>query len=131
MRFRQFITFASIVPLACCLMATGARACFWTVASPSGGFCDGCQYVASIVLSRNETCERYSVTPQRSAIVIALIDSRIDVRAKHGIAGANGNMVAYEPDKDYVGPDEFVKEVVFRQNDKLGRFKVRYLITVK
>src|ERR1700677_2317953 len=130
MSFRKSIAFASSIPLACCLLATGARACVYTyIASSNGGFCDGCQYEATMTLSRNEACERPVSQPGRggAGIVVQYLDSRIAVRAKHGIAGASGNTVAYKPDKDYVGNDEYVKETVFRQNGKLGRYKVHYL----
>jgi hypothetical protein len=86
-----------------------------------------------MVLSRNEACEKPVTQPGRngSGVMVQYIDSRVAVRAKHGIAGVSGNTVAYKPDKDYVGTDEFVKEMVFRQNGKLGRYKVRYIVTVK
>jgi hypothetical protein len=132
MRCREFVAVASIVLFACCPFATGARACVATY-NQTNSFCDGCKYQASILVSRNETCERYNAQPAlgHAAIIVEFIDGRIAERAKHGVAGANGNVVAYKPDKDYVGSDEFVKEVVFRQNGKLGRYQVRYFVTVK
>lgn len=131
MRLGKVLTFASAIPLAFSLLGTAARACQWSYTPTASGFCDQCQYEATISLSRNETCERSSVTQWGSNLITEYIDSRISVRAKHGVAGANGNVVAYQPSKDYVGNDEFTKESVYRQNGKLGRYSVRYSVTVK
>ncbi len=133
MRFREFVAFASIVLLGCCVLATGARACFFTYTPTANGFCDGCKYEAFIAVGRNEACERNSIPPGNGqrALVVEYLDARIVERAKHGVGGASGTTIGYKPDKDYVGSDEFVKVVVYRQNGKLGRYTVRYLVTVK
>jgi hypothetical protein len=132
MRFRQFIALSSSIPLACCLLATDARACVVTTLGVTG-YCDRCKYETTMILSRNEACEKFAIPVGRggSGTVVQYIDSRIAERAKHGVAGVSGNVVAYKPDKDYVGRDDFVKEMVFRQSGKLGRYTVRYLVTVQ
>ncbi len=51
-------------------------------------------------------------------------------RAKHGIAGTNGNMFAYQPSKGYAGPDDFAVEVSYKQGSETGKFVVHFTVAV-
>ncbi len=128
MRILRLIVAAQFV----CFLATTAQACNYSYTQTANGFCNHCLYEATIDVARNETCERHSIAPGRGTtnVTVEYIDARISERAKHGIAGANGNVIAYHPNKDYVGKDDFVKEVVYRQNGQIGRYSVRYFVTV-
>jgi hypothetical protein len=94
--------------------------------------CNGCKYEASMSVSRDETCERpprFS-RPERM-IAMELFDYRVVQRAKHGVAGVNGNTIAYAPSKGYVGRDEFTVEVRYRQQNEVGKFLVHWNVVVQ
>src|SRR5262245_653644 len=82
------------------LSTTPLRAeCFSPGFNPTGNFCDGCKYEAVMVLKRNQACHR----AYRNNQPVEHTDHRMIARAKHGIAGLNGNTFAYMPNKDFVG----------------------------
>src|SRR5438105_10714539 len=97
--------------------ASAQAACVAPGYNPSGSFCNGCRYEGTMSMSRDQVCERPN-TPgamgSSSLNTLAFISERITQRAKHGIAGASGNTVAYAPAKGYVGKDEFTMEVEYR-----------------
>ena len=95
--------------------------------NPSNNFCNGCRYEAQMIVTRNEACHR----PYRAPAPIEQTDHRVVKRALHGIAGLNGNTFAYMPNKDFVGKDDFLIEVLFRQNQHYVRFFVHWNVTVQ
>ncbi len=78
-------------------------------------------------MGRDETCERV----YHPRFLAELLSNRVVRRAKHGIAGANGNTFAYSPFKGYVGPDDFTVEVGYRQGTEVGKFLVHWNIVVQ
>jgi len=117
------------------LLATAARAdCAMPGFNPSGIFCKGCRYEGVIGMSRDEICERaYRTLGLSNSTVtpVQIVSNRILQRARHGIAGASENTIAYAPTKGFVGEDEFVVEVNYRQAQDAGKFTVHYRVTVK
>lgn len=94
------------------------------------GFCNGCRYEGSMAVTRDQACERpYRPHPRGPSVEI--VSNRVSQRARHGIAGVNANTMAYKPAKGYVGPDEFVVEVAYRQNGQPGKFYVHFAVTVQ
>jgi len=132
MRMRSFAALLSMAVLWCLALTTARAECNipWFVTT---SYCDGCQYDGTITLNRNETCERAFQQPgaRGPAGDVLYLASRIIQRARHGIAGASGNVVAYRPAKDYVGTDDFVMKMTFNQYGKLGKFTTHYAVTVK
>ena len=63
-------------------------------------------------------------------VALELKNHRIVQRARHGIAGVSGLAMAYTPAKGYVGKDEFLVEVDFRQGMASGKFYVHCNVTV-
>ena len=101
-------------------------------AEVTNGYCDGCQYKGTIDTGRNQDCERAFQQPGvRKNEDVVYLGARILQRAKHGIAGASGATVAYHPNKDFVGTDQFVLEMSYKQNGKPGKFTARYDVNVK
>ena len=95
----------------------------------SGNFCNNCVYEGSMVVSHDQACERpYRPGPNNS---MEFLGNRIVQRARHGIAGASGTVFAYQPAKGYVGPDDFVVEVSYRQRAEAGKFRVHFSVTVQ
>jgi len=96
----------------------------------TNGFCNGCRYEGSLTVTRDQPCERpYRPHPRGPAIEI--VSNRIAQRARHGIAGVSANTLAYKPNKGYVGPDEFVVEVAYRQGSEPGKFFVHFAVAVQ
>jgi hypothetical protein len=94
------------------------------------GFCNGCRYEGSMVVTRDQACERpYRPHPKGPATEI--VGNRIVQRARHGIAGISTNTMAYKPNPGYVGRDEFVVEVAYRQANEPGKFYVHFAVTVQ
>src|ERR1700742_2894154 len=90
------------------LLAQAAHAeCTSPGFNPSGHFCNGCTYEGTMVVAHDQACER----PYRPNTPITFLGNRVVQRARHGIAGANGNTFAYMPGKGYVGTDDFAVEV--------------------
>lgn len=89
-----------------------------------------------MTMSRDEVCERPN-TPNpggggaSSLSVLEFLSERITQRAKHGVAGASGNTMAYAPAKGYVGKDEFTVEVEYRQGQQTGKYYVHWNVTVQ
>ena len=85
-------------------------------------------------MSRDQVCERPN-TPgalgSSSLNALSFISERITQRAKHGVAGASGNSMAYAPAKGFVGRDEFTVEVEFRQGQETGKYYVHWTVTVQ
>jgi len=115
--------------LAVLLLSTTAlqAACSSPGFNPSNVFCDGCRYEAQMTVTRNEACHR----PYRAPDSIEKTDHRMVKRARHGIAGLNGNTFAYMPSKDFVGKDDFTIEVLFKQNQHYVRFFVHWNVIVQ
>ena len=97
--------------------------------NPGSKFCDDCTYEGSMMLSHDQVCER-PYNPSSSS-PIEIMSNRIVHRAKHGIAGVNGNTFAYSPAKGFVGQDEFLVEVRYKQAGQSGKFFVHWTITVR
>jgi hypothetical protein len=106
-------------------------ACMSPGFNPSGIFCNNCRYEGTMVVGRDQACERTYQPPPNLRETIAFFSNRVVKRAQHGIAGANGNTFAYMPSKGYVGRDEFVVEVAYRQGQTTGKFSVHWSITVQ
>jgi hypothetical protein len=96
----------------------------------SNTFCNGCRYEGSLIVTHDQACER-PYKPNPNGRVIEFLGNRVVQRAKHGIAGASGNTFAYQPTKGYVGPDDFVVEVAYRQDRDVGKFFVHFAVTVQ
>ena len=103
--------------------------------NPSGRFCNGCRYEGAMSMSRDQTCERVytpggapGATPTTPA---SIVSNHVIQRARHGIAGANGNTFAYSPNKGFAGTDEFVVEVAYKQGSENGKFTVHWNVTVQ
>ena len=98
--------------------------------NPTGRLCSGCRYEGHMSMAQDQTCER----PYRpnSANSAAILSNKLVRPAKHGIAGTNNNTFAYKPGQGYVGKDDFVVEVTFRdlQDNKVGKFQVHWNIDV-
>ena len=133
MNRRLSVVLPTITATITCFVATTASAdCYMPALNTPAGYCDGCRYEGTMDLHKNETCERVLGIPKGNYTVDAeYLSSRIVERAKHGIAGANGTTIAYQPAKDYVGADDFVMEMSFRQNGKAGKFTVHYAAMVR
>jgi hypothetical protein len=99
--------------------------------NPSGNFCNGCRYEGIMGTSRDQPCERPYNQGGNMTIALELRNHRIVQRAKHGIAGVSGLAMAYTPDKGYVGKDDFLVEVDFRQGTASGKFYVHWNVTVE
>jgi hypothetical protein len=97
------------------------------------GYCNGCQYHGVITTGRNEPCDRQFQQPGNggSTSDLAYLGTRIVQKAKHGVAGAGGNALAYQPDKDYVGSDDFTVEVTYKQYGVSGKVTTHYEVTIK
>ena len=128
--WRLSVPLLSLAATISCLFPQSALAvCLMPWISIGNRYCDGCRYESTISLNRNETCERASKSPGTSDV--AYLGSRIIQKAKHGIAGANGAVIAYQPTKDFVGTDDFVMEMSFRQSGVAGKYTAHYVVTVK
>jgi hypothetical protein len=106
---------------------TTHAACLSPGFNPTGVFCNGCRYEGSMSMSRDEACERF----YRTQGTAQFLSNRVIQRARHGIAGANGNTFAYKPAKGYVGPDEFTVKVNYRQGSDVGVFFVHWNVLVQ
>ena len=127
---RKFAALPGLAVAALCLAGPSAHAaCFASNLLPTAGMtlCDGCRYQGALSMDKNETCER----PALSYGNMQFHGGRIIERAKHGVAGASGTIVAYQPAKNYVGPDEFVVEITGKKDDAPVKYTVRYVVTVK
>jgi hypothetical protein len=97
--------------------------------NPGRDFCNNCRYEATLAIGRDQACHRpyRPVGPTPAQI----LGNRVVQRAKHGIAGTNGNMFAYQPSKGYAGPDDFAVEVSYKQGSETGKFVVHFTVTVQ
>ena len=93
-------------------------------------FCKGCSYESTISMPRNQVCER-SYSPSTLPNSVELFSNRIVQRAKNGMAGVSNDTLFYVPKKGFVGDDEFVVEANYRQPKEIGKFTVRFRVTVK
>jgi hypothetical protein len=96
--------------------------------NPGGDFCNNCRYEAVLTVGRDQACER-PYRPNGPAHA-AILGNRVVQKAKHGIAGINGNVFAYQPSKGYAGSDDFTVEVNYRQGNETGKFFVHFAVTV-
>lgn len=100
----------------------------------TSSWCNGCTYEGSMIVQRDQPCERPyrpNLGSSASAQVIEFFDNRIIKRAQHGIAGVEGNTLAYAPAKGYVGSDEFIVLMNYRQGKEVGKFQVHFSVTVQ
>ena len=119
------------------VVPTFARAeCVSPGFNPSGVFCNGCKYEGAMSMSRDQTCARV-YSPGGAGLgtgtvnPMSILSNRVVQRAKHGIAGANGNTFAYSPGKGYTGTDDFVVEVAYKQGNESGKFTIHWNVTVQ
>jgi hypothetical protein len=120
-----------IVSLAWLALTLPARAtCVAPPFNSSQSLCNGCRYEGGMRMLRDEVCER-GYTPPMNGPAIEIIGNRVVQRAKHGVAGVSGTVIAYAPAKGYAGKDEFTVEVAFRQNRETGKFTVHWDVTVQ
>jgi hypothetical protein len=132
MNWQLSVLLSSVITVISGAQTTPASAtCLMPLLSTNNRYCDGCRYEGTISLNHNETCERVSQVPQTAGMDYQYVDSRIIQRAKHGVAGANGATIAYQPAKDFVGTDDFAMEMTYRENGKLGKYTAHYVVTVK
>src|SRR5690349_956463 len=109
------------------IMLTSAGAAWGECVSPgllSMVWCNNCRFEGAMVTGRDEPCVR-AFNPNnansRGSQVAELLAARISQKAKHGVAGSNLNSFAYAPAKGFVGRDDFVVEVSYRQNTEAGK----------
>ena len=87
-----------------------------------------------MIMPHDQVCERPNAPVQgggQSVNMLEFLSERITQRARHGVAGASGNAMAYAPAKGYVGKDEFTVEVTFRQGQQGGKYSVHWNVTVQ
>ena len=82
-----------------------------------------------MTVGRDQACER-PYRPNGPAHA-AILGNRVVQRAKHGIAGVNGNVFAYQPSKGFAGSDDFTVEVNYKQGNATGKFFVHFAVTVR
>ncbi len=82
-------------------------------------------------MARDQTCARVYNPGGAAVKPMSILSNRVIQRARHGIAGANGNTFAYSPNKGFVGTDEFVVEVAYKQGSENGKFTVHWNVTVQ
>ncbi|MBN8981984.1 MAG: hypothetical protein J0I29_12010 [Rhizobiales bacterium] len=113
------------------LSASAARAeCTSPGFNPTSSWCNGCTYEGSMTVQRDQPCER-PYRPARTSAPIEFLDNRVTQRAKHGVAGVEGNTFAYAPAKGYVGPDDFTVQMNYRLGKEVGKFHVHFAVTVQ
>jgi hypothetical protein len=125
-------TLGALASVCCCLWAGVAHGECNSPGfnrSPSG-FCNNCRYEGSMVVTHDTACER-PYRPHTSGRTVQIVSNRVVQRARHGIAGASGNVFAYKPEKGYVGSDDFTVEVAYRQDNEAGKFFVHFAVTVQ
>jgi len=97
--------------------------------NPGGDFCNNCRYEATLTVGQDQACERpYRPNGPSHATITG---NRVVQRAKHGVAGVNGNVFAYQPSKGYAGSDDFTVEVSYRQRNESGKFFVHFSVVVR
>lgn len=87
-----------------------------------------------MIVQRDQPCERpyrSNLGSSASVQIIEFHDNRITQRARHGIAGVEGNTLAYAPSKGYVGADEFTVLMNYRRGKETGNFHVHFSVTVQ
>ena len=87
--------------------------------NPGKDFCNNCRYEAVLTVGRDQACERL-YRPNGPAHA-AIVGNRVVQRARHGMAGVNGNVLAYQPSKSYVGQEkrEPVSDIDIAEADSL------------
>jgi hypothetical protein len=92
-------------------------------------WCNDCRTDGTLAVSRDQPCERpFRLKATDNVEMIAI---RISERAKHGVAGSNGSMIAYAPSKGFVGHDDFVIEIRYRQRTDAGKAFVHFAVSVQ
>jgi hypothetical protein len=107
------------------LAATAAQAaCVSPGFNPTAsGFCNGCRYEGTMSMARDEACRRdYHPNPHMTRV--EFLGHRLVQRARHGIAGLSGLTFAYQPNRGFVGSDDFAIAVNYRQGSETGKFTV-------
>jgi len=129
----RFVALSAGLALLGVLPAPAVAACSAPGFNPSNKFCDGCSYEAYMTLGHDQVCERPYLANgnPNSNSMLQIHDHRLLQRAKHGVAGLNATTMAYHPDKGYVGPDDFLIEVLYRETGHYGKFKVHWNVTVQ
>jgi hypothetical protein len=135
MTSRPFPASLGLIALWLVLPTAGHAECVSPGFNPSGRFCNGCKYEGAMSMSRDQTCERV-YTPggglgAGSTNQMSILSNHVIQRARHGIAGANGNTFAYSPNKGFSGTDDFVVEVAYKQGNESGKFTVHWNVTVQ
>lgn len=136
MTSRVFSLGFGLISLWLALPTTGHAECVSPGFNPSGTFCNGCKYEGAMSMSRDQTCVR-PYSPGGAGLgasatnPMSILSNRVVQRAKHGIAGANGNTFAYSPGKGYTGTDDFVVEVAYKQGNESGKFTIHWNVTVQ
>jgi len=128
------LSFLALLGASLFVPAIASAECVAPGFNTSGSFCNGCRYEGSMSMSRDQTCERPYAPGAMGTGSFASLEfrgHRIIQRAKHGLAGVNGNVMAYAPAKGYVGKDDFTVEVDFRQGTQSGKFQVHWNVTVQ
>lgn len=133
MIFRTFgLTFALAVASLLLTVRLADAECIAPGFNPSGRFCHGCRYEGTMTTPHDQVCERpYTPKAPPGTPVVQITGHRVIQRAKHGIAGVSGLVMAYAPDKGFVGKDEFIVEIDYRQGSETGKYTVHWNVTVQ
>ena len=114
----------AIVATAAALAAAPASAC------TRSGYRYGMDYASATsrwTVNRNKPCRGYLNVGNLYLVGLTFIE-----KPKHGIAGsASRYQYAYQPDKDYVGPDRFVMRIEFNLRGVNGHTDVTFNVNVR
>jgi len=116
------------------MLLTSAAAAWGECVSPpllSMVWCNNCRVEGAMATGRDEPCVRAFNPRAQSTTMVELLAARISQKAQHGVAGSNLTSFAYAPAKGFVGRDEFVVEVSYRQGKETGKVYVHFDVTVK
>lgn len=129
-RFSTRVAAASTLVFALLFVSAARAECTSPGFNPTSSWCNGCTYEGSMAVLRDQPCER-PYRPARTSAPIEFLNNHVTQRAKHGIAGVEGNTFAYAPAKGYVGPDDFTVMMNYRLGKDVGKFFVHFAVTVQ